>query len=227
MERLIADANRVKEANGEMADLSIDSFADVTEAIHIIQTEMGITGTTAKEAETTITGSLNMVKASWENLLVGLADKNANIEELINNLVDSVSTFAGNLLPVVEQALLGVGTLIETLLPQIVDRIPTIVNEVLPKLLNSGVQIVTTLINGIQQNLPQIMQSAIMIIQTLLEAFISLLPQITQMGVDILVQLTSGLAQMLPTLIPIAIDAIITIVETLIDNIDLIVDTRN
>lgn len=147
MERLIKDANRVKEANGEMADLSIDSFADVTEAIHIIQTEMGITGTTAKEAETTITGSLNMVKASWENLLVGMADKNANMAELINQLVESVSTFAGNLLPVVEQALLGIGTLIETLLPQIVDRIPIIINEVLPQLLNSGMQIVTTLIN--------------------------------------------------------------------------------
>ena len=67
MERLIADANKVKEANGEMADLSIDSFADVTEAIHIIQEEMGITGTTAKEAASTIEGSVNSAKAAWDN----------------------------------------------------------------------------------------------------------------------------------------------------------------
>ena len=146
MERLIADANRVKEANGEMADLSIESFADVTEAIHIIQTEMGITGTTAREAETTITGSLNMVKASWENLLVGLANKNANVGELINQLVQSVSTFAGNLLPVIEQALLGIGTLIEELLPIIIERIPNVINNVLPKIVESGVNILNSLI---------------------------------------------------------------------------------
>ena len=224
MERLIADANRVKEANGEMADLSIESFADVTEAIHIIQTEMGITGTTAKEAETTITGSLNMVKASWDNLLVGMANGEANMGDLINQLVESVATFAGNLMPVVEQALLGVGTLIETLLPQIIDRIPTIVNEVLPKLMESGVQIVTSLINGIQQNLPQIVQGASMMIQTLLMGIIPLLPQILQMGIQIIVELAKGLAQMLPTLIPVMVDAIITIVETLIDNIDQVVD---
>ena len=71
MERLIADANKVKEANGEMADLSIDSFADVTEAIHIIQEEMGITGTTAKEAASTIEGSVNSAKAAWDNFLTG------------------------------------------------------------------------------------------------------------------------------------------------------------
>lgn len=208
----------------DTSDLTND---EIIKVIEYYAKASGALGRSAEEAKKTISGSFNMMKASWEDLITGMSDKNANIGELINNLVESVATFAGNLLPVVEQALLGVGTLIETLLPQIVDRIPTIVNEVLPKLLNSGVQIVTTLINGIQQSLPQIMQSAIMIIQTLLEAFIPLLPQITQMGVDILVQLTSGLAQMLPTLIPIAIDAIITIVETLIDNIDLIVDARN
>ena len=71
MERLIADANKVKQANGEMADLSIDSFADITEAIHIIQTEMGITGTTAKEASETISGSVNSAKSSFINFLSG------------------------------------------------------------------------------------------------------------------------------------------------------------
>ena len=92
MERLIADANRVKEANGEMADLSIDSFADVTEAIHIIQTEMGITGTTAKEADKTISGSINAMKSAWNNLLTGFANGNADLSQLAKNLISSGRT---------------------------------------------------------------------------------------------------------------------------------------
>lgn len=146
MERLIADANKVKQANGEMANLSIDSFADVTEAIHIIQTEMDITGTTAKEASITIEGSLNAMKASWENLIVGMADKNANIGQLINNLVESAVTFGQNMLPVIEQTLLGIGTLIEQLLPIIIQRIPTLINNILPQLIKSGINMVNSII---------------------------------------------------------------------------------
>ena len=79
MERLIEDANKVKVAMGETADLTIDSYADVIEAIHLVQDEMNITGTTMNEAESTIQGSIAMTKAAWENLMVGLADSNANI----------------------------------------------------------------------------------------------------------------------------------------------------
>ena len=109
MERLIADANKVKQANGEMADLSIDSFADITKAIHIVQTEMGITGTTAKEASTTIQGSVGMMKASWKNLLVGVADDTQDFGGLMDNFVDSVGTAAKNILPRVETILGGIG----------------------------------------------------------------------------------------------------------------------
>ena len=96
MERLIADANKVKVANGEMANLSIDSFADVTEAIHIIQSEMGITGTTAQEANATISGSINATKSAWQNLLTGLANGNADLSGLMQNLVDGIMTTANN-----------------------------------------------------------------------------------------------------------------------------------
>ena len=92
MERLIADANRVKEANGEMADLSIESFADVTEAIHLIQTEMGITGTTAEEASSTIQGSVSSMKSAWHNLLTGIASDNADLDKLLGDFISSVST---------------------------------------------------------------------------------------------------------------------------------------
>ena len=98
MERLIEDANRVKAANGEMANLSISSFADIVEAIHIVQTEMGITGTTAAEAEGTISGSLASMAAAWENLKKGISDENAEIDKLVDDFVISAEKAADNLL---------------------------------------------------------------------------------------------------------------------------------
>lgn len=150
MQRLIEDANKVKEANGEMADLSIDSFADVAEAIHIIQNEMGITGTTAKEAATTIEGSLSMMKGAWQNLVVGMANENANMEELINDFVESTSAAASNLLPRIEIALAGIGQLIANLAPVIVEKIPELVSAVLPSLIQGA----TSLLVGLAQMLP-------------------------------------------------------------------------
>lgn len=216
MQRLIADANKVKQANGEMADLSIDSFADITEAIHIIQTEMGITGTTAKEASSTISGSVNSMKSAWQNLLTGLADGNANIGDLINNLVDSVITAGDNILPIVDQ----IAQTVMEVLPKILDAIL----QHLPQFLEAGVNILNNLISGIQQNLPAIMNVVMQIVTTIVNVLVQNLPQILQMGIQIIVSLIQGIAQQLPTLIPQIIDAVILMAETLIDNIDLIID---
>lgn len=216
MQRLIADANKVKQANGEMADLSIDSFADITEAIHIIQTEMGITGTTAKEASSTISGSINSMKSAWQNLLTGLADGNANIGDLINNLVDSVITAGDNILPIVDQ----IAQTVMEVLPKILDAIL----QHLPQFLEAGVNILNNLISGIQQNLPAIMNAVMQIVTTIVNVLVQNLPQILQMGIQIIVSLIQGIAQQLPTLIPQIIDAVILMAETLIDNIDLIID---
>lgn len=168
MARLIADANKVKKANGEMADLSIDSFADVTEAIHIIQTEMGITGTTAREAASTIEGSLSMMKGAWQNLVVGMADENANMEVLIDNFVESVATAAKNLLPRIEQALIGIGKLITELAPVIAEALPVLIEAVLPSLLSAAVSLVTALVNGIIKALPAVYDALLIGVKTIL-----------------------------------------------------------
>ena len=94
MERLLADAEKV---SGIHYDIS--NFGDIINAIHVIQQNMGITGTTAKEAATTIEGSLNMTKAAWTNLMTGMADDNANFDQLINNFVNSATSFGNNILP--------------------------------------------------------------------------------------------------------------------------------
>ena len=119
MQRLIDDANKVKEAMGETGDLTIESFADVAEAIHIVQTEMGITGTTAKEASETIAGSVAATKSAWQNLLVGFADENANLSELTSQFIESVGTVAENIVPRVIQAFKGIVQALPELVAQI------------------------------------------------------------------------------------------------------------
>ena len=219
MQRLLEDATAL---SGVEYDL--DSYADIVDAIHVIQTEMGITGTTAKEASSTISGSASMMKAAWSNLVVGVADDSQDFDSLINNFVESVGTFANNILPRVETTLVGVGNLVESLLPVIIERIPAIINNVLPQLLQSGMNMITVLIEGIQQNLPEIMQGAVAIILQLSEAFVQMLPQIIELGMQVIIQLVLGIAQALPELIPQIVEVMLTIVQTLIDNIDLLID---
>ena len=118
MQRLIEDANLAKEALGEVGDLTIDSYADVIEAIHLIQDQMKITGTTAAEAERTISGSIAMTKAAWENLMVGLADSNANIPQLVSNVISSGTLVLKNIMPVAKQVLESIPAAISKISPE-------------------------------------------------------------------------------------------------------------
>ena len=164
MERLIADANKVKKANGEMADLSIDSFADVTEAIHIVQGEMGITGTTAEEASTTIQGSVSSMKSAWKNLLTGLADENQNLDELFNQFIDSVVTVGENLIPRIQEMLPRIVEGISKLAQEVAARLPQIVETLFPSLLTGALNVAMELI----KNFPAILESIIESIITVL-----------------------------------------------------------
>ena len=122
MERLL---RRAEEIEGyTKGSLSINSFADIVDAIHIVQEEMGITGTTAKEASTTIQGSISSMQSAWTNLLTGFADGNADLKNLVDNLVDSVVTVAGNIIPVVEQIAESIFQMIPDLLLKISERLP-------------------------------------------------------------------------------------------------------
>ena len=209
MERLIADANRVKEANGEMADLSIESFADVTEAIHLIQTEMGITGTTAEEASSTIQGSVSSMKSAWHNLLTGIASDNADLDKLLGDFISSVSTSFNNVLPVVNR---------------IIDNLIRTISKNLRTILIKGSELLNTLIKGITDKLPEIIPAAIEILNTLINCIIENLPLILEAGITIITELISGIGEALPNLIPQMIEAVITMVTGLLDNIDMIID---
>jgi len=241
MQRLLVDAEKLTGIK-----YNINNFSDVIEAIHAIQNEMGITGTTAKEASSTIEGSLNMTKAAWTNLLTGMADDNADFDTLVNNLVDSVSTLGQNLLPRIEIAINGIGDLINKLLPPIIDKLPQLITSILPGMLNAGVsvvsslgtgilqslptiinlgiQVIQSLIAGIQSNLPAIVTGAMAIVQSLVTGFLTVLPQIVQLGLQLIIQLGMGIAQAIPTLLPQIINVVIGISDMIIANIGTIIN---
>lgn len=232
MQRLLDDAEKL---SGVKYDIS--SYADIVDAIHVVQTEMGITGTTAKEASSTISGSVSSMKASWQNLVTGIADDNADFDALIDNFVESAITAADNILPRIEIAIGGIGSLIEKLLPVIVEKIPGIINDILPGLVESGVNMIISLIKGIEDSFPEIMSAGGSILSALIEGIIEILPTLgtvaydivtslltgitdnadsaLQSGSEMLLQFITGIADKIPELLTMGMNAIISLATAL------------
>lgn len=226
MERLLQDADGLSASFNLQRDESgalVYSYADIVDAIHIVQTEMGITGTTAEEAGRTISGSVESMKSAWANLITGLANGNADIEQLVNNLVTTIVGdgtesnlgVLGNIMPAVKTALNGASKLVSELLPAIMQEIPGIIDENLPILVEAAISIVQSLVDGISQNQEMLFDTIFGVVTYLVETFITMLPQIVQLGLDLIVSLANGIAENLPTLIPTIIDVVLQIVETL------------
>ena len=170
--------------------------------------DLGLAGNTAAETANTISGSLNAAKAAWSNLIVGIADENANFEELVNNFVETLvgdengeGGVINNILPRVEVAMEGAGKLVEALIPVIIDKVPTIINEWLPKILNSGISIIKSILDGMVQNQGDIVSGVVTTINTLVSGIMDNLPEILVTGVMLIGQIAAGLIQGLPDLI--------------------------
>lgn len=234
MQRLLKDAEKL---TGIKYD--INNLSDVYSAIHVIQTELGITGTTAKEATETISGSMNAAKAAWSNLLTGLADDTQDLDVLVDNFVESVAIAGENLLPRIETVIVGTGQLVEELLPVIVAEIPVIVNDVLPDLMQSGINMINSIVEGIGQNLPQILSAGGNILMTLTDGVAQLIPSlgtlafdlitylltsitenagsVIQSGADTLASFINGIVSKIPDLLNMAVEAILALAMALTD----------
>lgn len=140
LERLLSDAEKFSAAQGKVRDFSVDSYSDIVEAIHVVQDEMGITGTTAEEAATTIEGSVNMAKASWENWLAGLGNENADIEVLTDQLVGSVATAGENIIPRVGQIMVTIGQTVADYAPGVGLYLSNALINVLPEAVQGPMQ---------------------------------------------------------------------------------------
>lgn len=212
MERLLADAQKI---TGIKYD--INNLSDVYEAIHVIQGELGITGTTAKEASETLQGSFSAMKASWNNFLSGAGD--------LSQVVDTATDVVKNVVRIVNEAIPDIVSSISKSLPELLELGGEILQQLiqgiityLPELMNSAGQILSSLAQGIIQTLPQLLPVVLQIIQTLITNLTNSLPQIIQVGFQVILQLATGIVQMLPTLIPEAVNCIVTLVEGFLDN---------
>lgn len=204
MARLIADASKMTDVQKELG-VTVDgtdmSFANIVNAIHVVQANLDIMGTTSKEASTTIQGSISSMKSAWENLLVGIADDSQDFGKLIDNFVDSVATVGKNIMPRLKKILKGIAKLIKEIVPEVAKMLPEIVNDILPDLANAAVDIVKGLVDALVDNADTLLDTGIKILDTLITGIIECIPKIKD-------------------LIPTIINAILRILDVLTDHLD-------
>ncbi len=197
MERLLKDASEI---SGIKYDIS--SYSDIVDAIHVVQDQMKITGTTEREAATTIQGSLNMTKASYQNLLRSIVTGGDSFDLYVERFVKSLTIFAENIKPVIIGALNGIAALIEDLAPMVAKEIPKITKQVLPKVISA----VMNIFNAISSEVP-----------FLLETLNGVLPQILSLLDNIFNSVLSTLGSALPSLMPVLSSALVSLVSTVVD----------
>lgn len=240
MLRLLDDAGKV---SGVKYDIS--SLSDVYEAIHVVQTEMGITGTTAKEASTTLEGSFSMMSAAWQNVLTSMGS-GEGLNENLDALISSAESWVGNLLPIVERALSGVTQMISNLAPVIAAKLPELAAAVIPSLITAAGQIIEAFGGALQTALPVLLTTGTAAINQLAQSILQAAPAMAPMAIDLISQLgqmiidnlplllesatqiilslASGLSSALPELIPTIVNVVLTMALYLIENVDLLID---
>lgn len=232
MQRLLKEAEKL---SGIKYDIS--SYGDIVDAIHVIQTEMGITGTTAAEAAGTISGSAASAKAAWQNLMTAMSDDNADVGAYITTFVNSAAGALENFMPRIEIALQGVVQLVEQLAPILIAKIPDLIGQLLPAiisasvgLVNSVVDILPQLLNTLfTQVLPQLLTGFASIFSTLFtksaEFIQTNLPVLTDKAQVMMESLGEKIRENLPVVISKGLDILMGLSETLVQNIPTLVAT--
>lgn len=195
----------------------IGSYADIVQAIHVVQQEMGVSGTTAQEASDTITGSMAAVKAAWENLVTGFANPEADLDQLINNVVDNAEVAFGNMIPIIEKAINGIASFVEKAAPILTEKLPGFIDSIVPGLLAAGSQLLMTIV--------QVLPGAVLtIFKSLTQTILDNLPQLIETAFNAVVEFANGLTEALPEMVPAIVEIITTIATTLLDNIDVLIE---
>lgn len=228
MERLLETASEISGI-----DYDIDSYADVVSAIHTLQESMGISGTTAKEAETTITGSLNSMKAAWANMIDGLGKDGSKIGPLVDQFSQTLTTFLGNLIPRISIVLTNISGMIQEIAPVIIALLPQLVRDVLPPLIASTKSILLAIgevlpeiIDTIIELLPDILDAGIEITFALIDGIIDALPELMDSITDLILKIADKLTEpdTLSKMIICSIDLIVALAEGLVRNVPKIIE---
>ena len=220
-QEVIDKVNEWNAANGEATNYQIDNLADAQSALVDYIEMVGMAGYANREASDTIQGSMAAAKAAWNNLLTGLADDEADLESLVDNVVETVSKAGENIMPRVEKVLDGIGKLIDKLLPQIVEKIPKLINKYLPKLIKSGAKIIASLISGITGDSDNLISTAQEAIRLIVDTITKSLPKLVKVGGNIVTEFIVGLSETLPELADAALEMIQELLETLTDTSNL------
>lgn len=222
MQEVIDKVNEWNKANGNASDYVIDNLADVQSALVDYIEMQGLAGYAENEGAETIQGALASTQAAWQNLMTGLVS-GGDLSGLIDGLITSASALVENVEPVITQGLEGISNMISQFLPVLVAKIPPLLQQNLPILVTSAVEIIKTLGEGLVQSIPILTPSIIELVTSLVDMLVQLAPDLIQVGLDLLLALSTGLIEALPTLIPAVTDIITTIVDYLIDHIDLLI----
>ena len=244
MQRLVLDASKLNDAIKSPFEEGALDFDNIVNAIHTIQTEMGITGTTALEAGRTISGSVGAMKAAWTNLVTGFADKNADIEGLIDNLVTTIVGdgtennlgVIGNVLPAVERALGGIVQLIAGAAPKIIEILPGLVDRVVPSLITSATDMVNaviavvpdllnTVVTALVDNAPALITAAISLVQSLIQGIQDNYQILVDGAIQIVTQLTNGILNMLPQIVALGLDLIVSLANGIAESLPELIPT--
>ena len=207
MERLLADAEKI---SGIKYD--INNLNDVYSAIHVIQGELGITGTTAKEASTTIEGSMSSAKAAWDNFLSGAGDA-SELADALSTVADVLVQNLGEIVPRLAEGL-------PDLFASLSELLPDLLSSLLPSLITGA----EALLNGLIAVLPGIFSILMGCIPMIIEVILSALPLLLDAAIQIIEALATGLAQALPSLIPQIVDLVLSIGQTLIENLPMLIE---
>lgn len=202
----------------EVTSLEDVSFDEMIQAIHAVQENIGIAGTTAREASGTVEGSVNTMKAAWKNLVAGLGGDSDEVEQLVDNLVVSFETAAQNILPIVQNILVNISGTLEQLAPLINDMLPDLLSQVIDLLLDAAIQIVIALVDALPSLLNTVTSALETLIVVLIPAILSILPDIISAGLDLVIALANALAASAPELIPKVIECVNQIIATLVDH---------
>ena len=224
MQRLIDDANALNASQGKYTNYSIESYADIVSAIHDVQVEMGIYETTTDEASTTIQGSVSSMKAAWGNLLVGIADDNANFKTLTEQFVDSLVTVGENIILRINIIIQGLTQLITEASQTIIPLAVQILLENLPSIVAAGMDLIIALVSGILDNIDMLIDCVLEMVDVIVDKLIDNLPKLIDGGIRLIAALANGLIRAIPNLVSKIPQIISSIVKGLISGIPAIFD---
>lgn len=197
LERLLADAEVYKAAMGEIVDYDISNFADIIDAVGVIQDKLGITGATAQEAAGTISGSVAAMKASWQNLVTGIVADDLDFDKLVDDFVTSLDAVTDNMLPRIQKAISGAGKLIAKLAPKLIKQLPVIIKDNIPII----VEAITGVVLAISETAEELVPILIDLILTLAEVVVDNIDVFVAAGIDIIMALAQGLWDALPQIL--------------------------